>query len=80
MPIKYSVEMTMPATIENSMAGIKAEDRGEALILYDGNETNETGGDDAFYVRLVSHSPHKDHPLFKSMMGKRLRVTVEDIE
>ena len=80
MPIKYSVELTMPATIENRMTGIKVEDMGEALVLYDGNETNEQGGDDAFYVRLVSHSPHKDHVLFKSMMGKRLRVTVEEIE
>jgi hypothetical protein len=78
--IRYSVEMTMPATITNSMSGIKIEDRGEALVLYDGNDTNEEGGDDAFYVQLVSHSPHKDHPLFKSMMGKRFRVTVEEIE
>ena len=78
--IRYSVEMTMPATIENSMRGIKVEDRGEALVLYDGNDENEQGGDDAFYVRLVSHSPHKCHDLFKSMMGKKLRVTVEEIE
>lgn len=57
-----------PATVEE-------EDRGAHLIAYG------LGADNCpLYVHLLSESPTGDHSELRSLVGKRIRVTIEVIE
>jgi len=74
----YRVVTDVPDTLTD-MAGIKPEDDGTVLFFYGMDDENEEGGDGCFYVRLASYDETKAHPLFRSLMGKRVRITVEEL-
>ena len=88
---KYVVEFTVPPDDRDGTTGIKFEDGGAAAIMYAPLNTNEdglnpdtwekavTGGDGHFFVRLQSWDKTHLHPLFRSLMGKRVRVIIEDV-
>jgi hypothetical protein len=88
MAIKWSSEFTVPADDKDGITGVKFEDSGEAAIMYFCAEDNpqEFGGDGYFFIRLHSYdgrpeiAEHDKHRLFRSFMGRRVRVTVETID
>lgn len=54
----------------------KSEDGGMALILDDLGGI-EVHGDDCLFVRLQSWDDDKKHPLMNSLIGKKVRITIE---
>lgn len=77
-------EFTVPPDDRDGMEGVKYEDGGQAAIMYGPvlSEPVQVSGDDgAFFVRLHSWDENPDqaksHRLFRSLLGKRVRVTVE---
>lgn len=68
-------EMTDEVTDES----LKSEDGGMALIQesYNGEENM---GDECLFVELKSWDDDKDHSLMKSLVGSRIRITVEVVD
>lgn len=57
---------------------LKLEDGGAALIFDGYNNASELMGDGCLFVRLQSwDAPDCVHPLLNSMVGKKIRITVE---
>ena len=85
---KYVAEFTVPPDDRHGICGVKFEDGGEAAIMYYPLEDkpHEEGGDGHFFVRLHSYQDGArkgdaaTHPLFRQFMGKKVRVTVEEID
>ena len=73
-------EFTVPSHDEGGLCGIKYEDGGQAA-LHNPVEC-ATGGDGCFYVQFHSWNEGNQpkHQLFTSLMGKKVRVTVETID
>jgi len=57
-------------------ASIKTEDGGMAVI-HESNDASVTAEDDCVFVRLQSWDDTRAHPMFNSLFGKRIRITVE---
>ena len=84
--IKYQADMTVPADDSGGMGGVKTEDGGQAMIAYCCEDVKEIAGDGHFFVDM--HSWQDDakkgdlsaHPLFRSLMGKRIRITIETLD
>ncbi len=55
---------------------LKSEDSGLALILNDLGGT-ELEGDGSLFVRVQSWDDDKEHPLMNSLIGKKIRITIE---
>ena len=56
---------------------LKSED-GDAALIFDGYNASELIGDGCLFVRLQSwDAPDCVHPLLNSMIGKKIRITVE---
>lgn len=84
---KWVSEFTVPADDRDGLCGIKFEDGGQAAIMYDPADDPVTeGGDGHFFVRLHSWQDEArkgdgtTHRTFRSLMGKRVRVTIEEVE
>lgn len=80
-------EFTVPGTDQDGLAGINFEDGGDGAIMYSAVDTPmEIGGDGAFFVRFQSWDDRTNvaaadkHQLFRSLMGRRVRVTIETID
>ena len=79
--VEWSAEFTVPADDSKGLLGIKFEDSGNAAIMYlPEADPVERGGDGCFFVRLHSWDAAQKHSLFRSLMGRRVRVTIETIE
>jgi hypothetical protein len=88
--VRYITEFRVPNKV-NHISGVKLEDGGQAAICdYPLDERVIEGEDDCFFVRLQSWNEAaanrergedllQFHPLLKSLMGKRVRVTIEEI-
>ncbi len=57
---------------------IASEDGGRALIVDD--DGRYTRGDDHMFVRLQSWDDDCQHPLLKSLIGKKVKITIEVVE
>lgn len=55
---------------------LKSEDSGHALLLNDIGGT-ELEGDSSMFVRIQSWDDTKEHPLLNSLVGKKIRITIE---
>ena len=79
---KYVIEFDAPSDEDDG--SLSFEDSGQAAIMEPDGE--EEGDDGCFFVRLRSwyESGPLDgpapHPLFRSLMGRRVRVTVETVD
>lgn len=56
---------------------LKSEDSGEALIFEDYDCFEPIVGDGNLFVRLQSWDSACVHPLMNSLVGKKIRITVE---
>ena len=87
MSVVWSKDFTVPPDDRDGVCGVKFEDRGQAAIMYSPvasmyQPEGATLYDPAFFVRLHSWEeikPH-NHTLFRSLMGRRVRVTIETID
>lgn len=93
-PQRYVVEFTVPPNDRDGLTGVKFEDSGNAAIMYAPLNTGEAGldpeswdkviegHDGCFFVRFHSWDERKGHPhpLFRALMGRKVRVTVETID
>ena len=78
--ISFLVEGTVPDSI-SGITDIKAEDGGACLVAYGTKWENEKGGDGCFYVQLVSWDEEaKAHPLMKSLMGRRIELSIRTVD
>lgn len=89
--ISYAVEFVTPEKFETDTEGgaISIDDSGQAVIL-DPHPHREFGGDGKFFVRVhswdedatkgVSGFTDENHQLMRSIMGRRVRITVETID
>jgi hypothetical protein len=82
--IAYEAKFTMPTAVsKHSDEDLSVEDGGQALIL---DPSHGNDGDPHFFVRLHSwHDGAKiedpdSHPLFRSLLGKRIRVIIEVLD
>lgn len=81
--VRYQVLGDVPANF-SKVSGVSLEDGGQAMIAELDNQT-ETVGDDCIFVRLQSwkDEAHKEdptsHPVLRSLMGRRVRITIEDM-
>jgi hypothetical protein len=83
-------EFTVPPDEWQGVVGVKFEDRGRAAVMYsplsEPPPTIPVGDDGQFYVRFYSwwdddEMPiERRHKLFRSLMGKRVRVTIAVID
>jgi len=88
MAITWTSEFTVPADDKDGLAGVKFEDGGDAVVMYMAAEDDPptSGGDGSFFVRLHSWDESTEiaeadkHPVFRSLMGRRVRVTIETID
>jgi hypothetical protein len=90
MTTVWAKEFTVPPDDRDGTAGIKFEDGGRAAIMYAPvagmyQRDGATLYDPAFFIRLHSWEEHGcaepyNHSLFRSLMGKRVRVTIEVLE
>jgi hypothetical protein len=87
MSIVWQQEFTVPPDDSGGVCGVKFEDSGHAAIMYHStedlrDEAQPTPYDPAFFVRLHSWEEEEplNHTLFRSLMGKRVRVTIEMLE
>lgn len=55
---------------------IEVEDGGQAKIFAADNPTMEDNG---MYVRLISWDEHKLHTDFNKFVGKKIRITIEEL-
>ena len=81
--IVHKVEVVVPTDDRGGMCGIKTEDNGRAMIMYAGDEEplKLVGYDDhCLFVRLHSWDESRQHRTFKSLMGRKVRITVEVVE
>ena len=90
--MKYIVEFTIPPDDRDGTCGVRIEDHGQAMIMNAPLNTGEPGlnpetwakeiegGDDCFFIRLHSWDEKKKHPLFRQLMGKKVRIILETIE
>jgi hypothetical protein len=83
----WAKEFTVPPDDREGVAGVKFEDGGRAAIMYHPvagmyQREGATLYDPAFFIRLHSWEEAKpyNHTLFRSLMGKRVRVTIEVLE
>lgn len=53
------------------------EDGGRALITQPDIVQGDRG-DDGFFLRLQSWSEDKEHPTLLALLGRRLRITIEE--
>jgi len=85
--VRWRKEFSVPPDDRDGTTGIKFEDGGRAAIMYAPlasmyQRDGATLYDPAFFVRLHSweeNVPAK-HTLFRSLMGRRVRVTIETID
>ena len=89
--VVYAVEFVVPDKFETDTEGgaISIEDSGQAVIL-DPHPHREFGGDGKFFVRVhswdddategASGFTDENHQLMRSIMGRRVRITVETID
>jgi hypothetical protein len=89
MAVAWQKEFSVPRDDRDGVAGVKVEDGGQAMVMYEPvasmyQRDGATLYDPAFFVRFHSWTetrPYfKQHALFKSLMGRRVRVTVEIID
>src|SRR5690242_7978414 len=83
--VVYQAEFTMPdaASIDEPGGDLCEEDGGAALILYHlPKGATEECDDASFGVRLFSYDEARtpQNRLFRRLLGKRLRVIVEEID
>jgi hypothetical protein len=87
MTRQYVLEATIPKLEETA---VSVEDGGRAVIV-DLDPESETGGDGCFFLRLQSwdetgtapvgsRPAAGSHPLIRSLLGKKVRITVEVIQ
>lgn len=80
--ITWAAEFTVPPDDRDGTTGVKFEDIGQAAIMY--NPIDEwavlEGDDGCFFVRLHSWDESENHPLFRSLMGRMVKVTIETID
>ncbi len=73
--VKWSAEFTVPA---KGAVGINVEDAGHVLtMVHSVAPPREVGGDGCFFIRLYSDDADSRHKLFRQLMGRAIRVTVE---
>lgn len=84
MRVVWDETFTVPPDDSGGLCGIKFEDGGRAAIMYDSLERVSDEDADGFFVRLHSWSEDPNdptsHALFKSLMGKRVRVLIEMLD
>jgi hypothetical protein len=84
--IKWLSEFTVPPDGKDGISGVKFEDSGEAVVMYVSlDEPKEHGGDGYFFIRLHSWDERavpvaEKHRFFRSLMGRRVRITIETID
>jgi hypothetical protein len=85
--VVWRKEFTVPRDDRDGLCGIKFEDDGHAAIMYaplgsDYQRDGDTLYGDEFFVRFHSweEEPPLTHRIFRSLMGKRVRVTIETLE
>lgn len=79
---RFITEFTVPPDDSEGLGGVKFEDGGQAAVMYQGleGEPKESGGDGCFFIRFHSWDAKRQHPLFRELMGKKVRVTIETID
>lgn len=73
MTAKIVIEGTMPEKL------VSREDGGQAVIAEIENP-DDPDPDEGFFVKLQSWSERRHHPVIESLIGKRIRVTVEVLD
>lgn len=74
----YKTLLRIPADFEGGTTGCKIEDGGAAMICY-GPDVLQAS-DTSFFVRLQSWDDHRQHHVFKKLMGKTVAVTVTVVD
>lgn len=78
---KWMSEFTVPPDDKEGVAGIKFEDSGQAAIMYfpldEMTDLIDEKASEGFFVRLHSWDETAGHTFFRSLMGRKVRVTIE---
>jgi hypothetical protein len=70
----------MKSVFEFTVDGLVKEDGGCALTAESAVDPEESGDQDGcLFVTLRSWDDEKEHTLLKSLHGKRVRITVEEL-
>jgi len=86
---RWVAEFTVPPDDSGGLTGVKFEDSGQAAICYSPLQTPDVDpetwmtvveGAPEFFVRLHSWDETTRHEFFRSLMGKKVRVTLEVVE
>lgn len=77
---KKAVKIILQQHIKST--DVDTEDNGEAKItdvsVYADKKRNEDDG--GIFVRLISNCPDKDHTDFNSLVGRKVKITIETID
>lgn len=65
-------------TIQSVFDGIDTEDGGCAKIVTIVDEADDS--EDGLYIRVISWSKSKEHPEFDKLIGKKVKITIEEID
>ncbi len=78
MKIVWTDTFTVPPDESGGICGIKSEDSGQAMIMYSPVELSEVESD--FFIRFHSWDEKRKHEFFRSLMGRKVKVTIETVD